>query len=77
MGQYDFTYELPSNFNNTLIQFLRQNRREDVAQAFQRSKYEYDDVGLAYYAGLRGDNWNKIKSIKSFSTIGTRHLFNT
>ena len=59
MGQYDFTYELPSNFNNTLIQFLRQNRRDDVAQAFQRSKYGYDDVGLAYYAGLRGDNWNK------------------
>lgn len=30
-----------------------------LAEAFQHCKYEYEDVGLAYYAGLRGDNWNK------------------
>lgn len=28
-------------------------------EAFQRCEYEYEDVGLAYYAGLKGDNWNK------------------
>ena len=52
MGQFDFTYELPNNFNSSLIQFLQQNRSTDVAQAFQRCKYEYQDLGLAYYAGL-------------------------
>lgn len=31
----------------------------NVAEAFQRCKCEYEDVGLAYYAGLKGDNWNK------------------
>lgn len=59
MGQFDFTYELPNNFNSSLIQFLQQNRSTDVAQAFQRCKYEYQDLGLAYYAGLRGDTWDK------------------
>ena len=42
-----------------MIQFLQQNRSTDVAQAFQRCKYEYQDLGLAYYAGLRGDTWDK------------------
>lgn len=59
MGQYDFTYTIPDNFRKHVIQFLIQSHKDDVVQAFQRTKFEYEDIGLAYYAGLRGDNWNK------------------
>ena len=58
MGQYDFTYEIPQNFTTRIFQFLQQKGRIDLSTAFQQSKYEYEDVGNAYYAGLRGDNWN-------------------
>ena len=59
MGEYDFTYTVPANFDRRVIQFLQQFGKAHVAQAFQRCKYEYDDVGWAYYAGMKGDNWNK------------------
>ena len=59
MGTFDFAYELPKNFNRRVVQLLQQFGKNDVAEAFLRCEYEYDDVGLAYYAGLRGDNWNK------------------
>lgn len=59
MGSFDFTYELPNNFDKRTQQFLLQMQASDVADAFVKCKYEYDDVGLAFYAGLRGDNWNK------------------
>lgn len=59
MGVFDFTYELPSNFNRRVIQFLQQSNKNNIIEAFQRCKYEYEDMGLAYYAGLKGDNWHK------------------
>lgn len=59
MGEFDFTYELPNNFHKRVVQLLQQSEKANVAEAFQRCEYEYEDVGLAYYAGLVGDNWNK------------------
>lgn len=59
MGNFDFNYELPNNFDKRTQQYLQQMNAFDVANAFINCKYEYDDVGLAYYAGLKGDNWNK------------------
>ena len=61
MGQYDFTYEFPSDFDNRVRQLLQQDYSGvQVASAFQRCSYEYEDIDLAYYAGLRGkDYWNK------------------
>ena len=59
LGEFDFTYELPNNFDKRVYQFLQQMKEINVAEAFKQCSYEYDDVGLAYYAGLRGDNWNK------------------
>ena len=35
------------------------NERIRCSGFIKRCTYEYDDVGLAYYAGLRGDNWDK------------------
>ncbi len=59
MGAFDFTYELPENYNKRAIQFLQQLGRGNVAESYRRCTYEYEDVGLAYYAGLKGDNWDK------------------
>lgn len=60
MGEYDFTYELPSDFSNRVFQLLKQTYSESrLAMAFQHCKFEYEDLGLAYYAGLKGDNWDK------------------
>lgn len=59
MGVYDFTYSLPSNFDRRVVQFLQQFGKAHVAQAFQRCEYEYEDLGLAFYAGMKGDNWDK------------------
>ena len=59
MGNLDFTYEVPEDFCNRVFQYLKQYGKDDVGNAFKRSEYECEDVGLAYYAGLIGDNWNK------------------
>lgn len=59
MGQYDFTYIIPDNFFKKTLRYLQQKNSE-LADAFARCTYEPEDVGLAYYAGLKtGDNWNK------------------
>lgn len=55
-----FTYELPDNFKKRVYQFLEQLIGIEAANSFNRCEYEYDDAGLAYYAGLKkGNNWNK------------------
>ena len=60
MGQYDFSYELPSDFSNRVLQFLKQSScNAQLAEAFRHCQYEHEDLGLAYYVGLKGDNWNK------------------
>lgn len=55
----DFSYKLPENFKKRVFQYLQQLSNENVARAFNNCSFEYEDMGLAYYAGLRGDNWNK------------------
>lgn len=59
MGAYDFTYKIPENFNKRIIQYLQQAGKESVGKAFLNCKYDYENQGRAYYAGLRGDNWDK------------------
>lgn len=54
-----FSYVIPSNFRVRVAQFLQQMGKRNVADAFLRCKYEHEDLGLAYYAGMRGDNWDK------------------
>ena len=59
MDSYDFSYIIPDNFNRRTIQYLQQ-KNSNLATVFARCSYEYEDVGLAYYAGLKiGDNWDK------------------
>ena len=54
-----FSYVIPSNFRVRVAQFLQQMGKRNVADAFLRCKYEHEDLGLAYSAGMRGDNWDK------------------
>ena len=59
MGKFDFTYRLPQNFSRRVVQYLEQLESPNVARAFQNCTYDYEDLGLAYYAGMKGDNWDK------------------
>lgn len=59
MGQYDFTYELPDDFQERIIRHCQLNGFSDIAQSLKCCMLEYEDVGFAYYAGLKGDNWDK------------------
>ncbi|WNX87140.1 hypothetical protein RVY71_12985 [Emergencia timonensis] len=59
METFDFTYELPDNFHKRVVQLLQQISSIDCAEAFQRCNVEYEVIDFAYYAGLKGDNWNK------------------
>lgn len=70
MGEFDFTYALPENFEKRVIQYFLQLGNKQLAETYQRCKYEYEDVGLAYYAGLRGDNWNKRALDFTFEGVG-------
>lgn len=58
MGEYDYSYNFPVDFENRVERILRQTSSSKVSDAFKACSCEYENVGLAYYAGLRGDNWN-------------------
>ena len=60
MGNYDYTYEIPKNFVIRVSQLLKQSFfNEQLASAFLNCEYETEDLGNAFYAGIKGDNWNK------------------
>ena len=60
MANYDFTYELPENFRQEFVNFLIINGKDDLAKLLENCKIFYDDIGYAYYCGIRkGDVWNK------------------
>lgn len=61
MGQYDFTYAFPTDFDKRVVQILKQKPAGmQLAIAFKTCVYEYENLGLAYYAGITGgDVWNK------------------
>lgn len=58
MGEYDYSYNLPVDFENRVERILLQISCSKVSDAFKACTCDYENVGLAYYAGLRGDNWN-------------------
>ena len=52
MGQYDFSYEFPNDFDKRVRQLLQQDfSGMQIVPAFQRCKYEYDD--MRYFRNLR------------------------
>lgn len=71
MGQYDFNYVIPADFDNRIVQILKQKPAGmKLANAFKKCFYEYENLGLAYYAGLTGDVWNK--NALDFTIEGSR-----
>lgn len=59
MGRYDYTYSIPDDFDRRVRQLLKQlYRNSGLSEAFEGCTYGYEDLGNAYYAGIRGDNWN-------------------
>lgn len=59
MTDSDFTYTVPSNFESNALRLIRhQYHLPEVASAFESCRLDHEDIGNAYYAGIRGDNWN-------------------
>lgn len=59
VGRYDYTYLIPDDFERRVKQILLQVACDHrSAEAFEDCRYEYEDLGNAYYAGIKGDNWN-------------------
>ena len=54
-----FTYLFPENFKELLVRALRSNGYKDIADIVIMCSFSYQDQGLAYYAGMKGDNWDK------------------
>ncbi len=60
MGEYNFTYEIPNDFNNILIRTLRINGFNEMPNILEKCKISFENLGYAYYAGIRkGDTWDK------------------
>lgn len=55
----DYTYDIPTQLQQQLVAALRANGQSQLADIVSLAKFDFNDVGLAYYAGLRGDNWDK------------------
>lgn len=55
----DYTYDIPAQLQQQLVAALRANGQVQLAEMISAAKLDFDDVGLAYYAGLRGNNWDK------------------
>ena len=55
----DYDYEIPDNLKQQLVSSLRLTSQLRLSELLIRVNILFDDVGLAYYAGLRGDNWDK------------------
>lgn len=55
----NYTYVIPANLKQKLLVGLRANGLAELASILTSAVLEYRDVGLAYYAGVKGDNWDK------------------
>ena len=53
-----YTYDIPIAIQQQLVAVLRSNGQIQLAEMISAAKLDFDDVGLAYYAGLKGNNWD-------------------
>lgn len=59
MTSYEFPYIVPDNFLSSTLRLIRhQYHLPEVASALESCRLDHEDIGNAYYAGIRGDNWN-------------------
>ena len=55
----NYTYAIPANLKQKLLSALRANGMAELANLLNPVVMEYRDLGFAYYAGVKGDNWDK------------------
>ena len=55
----DYSYEIPKQIKQQLIASLKLNNNQRLAEIISRTELSFNDVGFAYHAGLKGDNWDK------------------
>lgn len=53
-----YTYCFPEDFKEKLVIYSEQ-RSKSLSSSLKKCSFEYTDVGSAFYAGMKGDNWNK------------------
>lgn len=71
MADYDFSYSMPKDWWGLFINFLSANNQRELASLCCQCIAYYDDVGLAYYAGMKGkDYWNKHALVFTLETNG-------
>lgn len=54
----DYTYCFPEDFKEKLVIYSEQ-RNKSLTFSLRKCFFKHTDVGLAFYAGVMGDNWNK------------------
>ena len=54
-----YTYVIPANLKPKLLAALKVNGLAELANILTPAVLEYHDLSLAYYAGLKGDVWDK------------------
>ena len=55
----DYDYVVPSNLKQQLLVALKANNCPLLSELLMSATLDFNDVGLAYYAGMKGDTWNK------------------
>ena len=50
----DYTYDIPTQLQQQLVAALRANGQSQLADIVSLAKFDFNDVGLAYYAGRAG-----------------------
>lgn len=55
----EYNYNIPDNLLQGFTRFLELNDGKEFAQFLKSCNLYYEDLGYAYYAGIRGDTWNK------------------
>lgn len=66
-----YSYQIPDNFERRVGQYLQQQTlSSEVMSALKRCTYEYEELGNAYYAGMKNTPWNS--NALDFSFIGPK-----
>lgn len=69
----NYTYKVPSSFGQRLRQYVKQQMPNDnsLIDALSLCEFEHENIGNAYYAGLRNTPWNS--QAVDITFIGPNH----
>lgn len=55
----DYDYVVPDNLKQQLVVTLKTNNCPLLSELLMHATLDFNDVGLAHYAGMNGNTWNK------------------